>query len=351
MAFDILKNTGSQDMTSNCRQAILFVSDGQNNDAINQNPLLFDYVKNERAKYTTANKEPPFIFTYSFGDNANEDAPKQLACDNEGIWSEITDAEDPSEAMGAYYKYFSYGLSDAKNSDFVAWTPPYEFSTGVGLGITVSAPVYNRNTTPPIMSGVVGMDFSFAAMQEAFGSVTKEAREKIIEKIVTRSRARCPVFELDECQREALRQSASDEALCSTCVQVPDIENPICTDGSKKPTLWHNTKTERWSYEERTCCNVGENRPAGLTHKEAIDQRCKEKGTKIKGTTIEALTIGAIIVGVVAFIVVVVAGVCIVRKIRGPRPSKQPVDADPIAFPIALEKAVTPVLPPPTEPK
>lgn len=152
-AFEILENTGSQDMTSNCRQAILFVSDGENNNGETQNPILYDLINQEMAKYTSRNKEPPTIFTYSFGDQANEEAPKQIACLSDGIWAQITDEQDLSESMGAYHKYFSYGLSDASNADFVAWSPPYVFSTGGGLGITVSAPVYDRNAQPPILAG------------------------------------------------------------------------------------------------------------------------------------------------------------------------------------------------------
>ena len=336
-AFDILENTGSQDMTSNCRQAILFVSDGENNAPNTNNPILYDYVEAQRAKYTAQSKEPPFIFTYSFGDSANEEAPKALACNNQGIWAEITDAEDLSESMGAYYKYFSYGLSNDVNSNFVAWTPPYEFFTGGDLGITVSAPVYNRNTNPPIMSGVVGMDFLFSAMETAFGSVTEEARDEIIQKIVDKSIARCPSFGLDDCQREALRQATSTASMCNTCnaLDIPGIENPICTDASKfSLSLWQNSKTKGWSYEERTCCNVGENRPIGLTQKEAQDQICKEKSSNAIGIIVGCSIAGVIVLAAVAYIV---------RKRRNSATSHNNAHA----FPIAIEEAVTPVAPPP----
>ena len=32
--------------------------------------------------------------------------------------------------MGAYYKYFAYGLS--QDEDYVAWVEPYEFASGIG---------------------------------------------------------------------------------------------------------------------------------------------------------------------------------------------------------------------------
>ena len=48
----------------------------------------------------------------------------------DGIWAQIGDGEDLGESMGAYYKFFAYGLS--QDEDFVAWVEPYEFATGVG---------------------------------------------------------------------------------------------------------------------------------------------------------------------------------------------------------------------------
>ena len=126
-------------MTSNCRQAILFVSDGAMNDSTKE---LYDMIDCERQVYIDDDKQPPDIFTYTFGDNAPEVIPKELSCKYDGTWARITDTEDLANAMGACYKYFSYGLSNGRNKDFVSWTAPYKFFTGNKLGITVSAPVY-----------------------------------------------------------------------------------------------------------------------------------------------------------------------------------------------------------------
>merc|ERR1711976_807207 len=197
---------------------------------------------------------------------------------------------------------------------------------------------YNRNTNPPIMSGVVGMDFLFAAMETAFGSVTEEARDEIIQKIVDKSIARCPSFGLDDCQREALRQATSAESMCNKCneLNIPDIENPICADTSKFGlTLWQNSKTKGWAYEERTCCNVGENRLIGLTQEEAKDQMCKEKSLNVPG--------------IIAGVVVLGAAIYFVRRRRNSPTQHHNIHSCPVqnAFPIPIEEAVTPVAPPP----
>ena len=71
--------------------------------------------------------------------------PKRIACENDGIWSSISDGGNLAESMGAYYKYFAYGLSGAGNENFVSWVAPYVFSTSGEMGTTASAPVYDRS--------------------------------------------------------------------------------------------------------------------------------------------------------------------------------------------------------------
>jgi Mg-chelatase subunit ChlD len=297
-AFGILKNTVTQDMSSNCRSAILFVSDGDSQESTQD---LLNYIDTEIQEYESRGKEAPVIFTYSFGDGAPEDKPKQLACSYKGVWSRISDQEDLAVSMSAYYKYFAYGLSS--NTDFVTWSPPYVFSTGGGLGTTVSAPVYNRNLDPPVLAGVVGMDFSFAAMEQALNDFSEEDRDRIIEERLAVKRARCPAFELTECQRESLRKYAtatSADATCGSCGSslIQDMQNPLCQDDGKydEVFLWENFRQTDWLYEEKTCCNVGEERESPMSLDEVQSQVCTEKKKNL------AVIIGGAVAGVVGFL-------------------------------------------------
>lgn len=67
--------------------------------------------------------------------------------------------------MSAYYKLFAIGLGEDKNKDFIAWVEPYTFFSTGELGITVSAPIYDRTLTPPMFIGVVGTDFTVEFMK------------------------------------------------------------------------------------------------------------------------------------------------------------------------------------------
>jgi len=303
-AFDIFKASPTQDLTSNCKQAILFVSDGAMNDSPAE---LYKMIDSERQEYIDKGKKPPVIFTYSFGADAPETVPKELSCRYDGVWARISDTGDLSGSMGAYYKYFSYGLSDGVNGDFVSWVPPYRFSTGNLLGTTVSAPVYNRNLDPPILVGVVGMDFSFLAMEKVLNDESDEGRDAIIEEIVATNRARCPVFALDSCQKDSLRKfgglQMEDEATCDECTnQIQNFQSPLCDDATKtKVHVWNNEKTKFWSNSERICCNVGEVRDGeSMTQTIARENMCEERNKDV--LYIALIASGAGILAIVLFL-------------------------------------------------
>ncbi len=67
--------------------------------------------------------------------------------------------------MSSYYKLFALGLGDESNKDFVAWVEPYTYFNSGEQGTTVSAPVYNRNVNPPMLIGIVGVDFTVDFME------------------------------------------------------------------------------------------------------------------------------------------------------------------------------------------
>ncbi len=258
LAFDIFKASERNEMSTSCHKAILFLTDG----AMGDDEASFFNLLNERlGEYEEGNL--PIIFTYSFGSGADETVPKRIACDYRGIWSDIKDGGNLGEAMGAYYKYFADGLSADPGTDdldlgFVAWTEPYEFSIGVGLGITASAPVYDRSVDPPILVGVVGGDISFAAMERALDKKEKEARDAVITKIVERSGASCQRLDLTDCQLESLRGYGSSDkknqrATCGSCENsnIKPLKSILCESVNYPDDIWNNRFNQERTYEER----------------------------------------------------------------------------------------------------
>ncbi len=303
LAFDILNDSMQQDRSSGCHRAILFLTDGKSNDN-NQDQLLIN-IQSERNKFNNRQQSPPVIFTYSFGTGADHVVPKDIACKTDGIWAKIDDRGDLAKSMGAYYKYFAYGLGEESNENFVAWVEPYRFSTGVGMGTTASAPVFDRTVDPPVLAGVVGMDISFAALQKAFGQIG-DSQNEVIGSIIQLSGAACPKLKLTPCQLESLRKYGSSDIgngdTCGTCNSIPPLKAPLCP--SHASDLWNNKLNQGRTYEERTCCNVGsEPRIMGsMTNEEIKNGVCKEGlvlspviGIAI-GTTVAFFAIGTVVI-------------------------------------------------------
>ncbi len=195
--------------------------------------------------------------------------------------------------MGAYYKYFAYGLSGQENADFVAWTAPHAYSTTGELRATASAPVYDHSVDPPVLAGVVGLDFSFAAMERALEDESEQATNAVLERIMEMET--CPKLNLTACQLESLREYGlgEDGNTGATCGNVPDcvtkpLKSPLCEDYSPSSLpypneIWNNDNNKGRTYEEKVCCSVGEEpRKAGtLTFDEVKDLVCEEKSDPI----------------------------------------------------------------------
>lgn len=258
-AFDTMSQ--SVELTAGCQRAILFLTDGVNNGSLGEDELM-TYIKEQIQYYANSGKRLPAFFTYSFGSAADETLPKRIACETNGIWSRINDGGSLAEAMAAYYKYFAFGLSDLQNNDFVAWVEPYSFASGQGLGTSVSAPVYDRSVDPPILAGVAALDISISALEDALGMQGEAGMSEILQRLVDRSVAYCPRFNLSDCQYQSLRYNDQayppDEALCSDqCTNVSKLDVETCSNMMYPQVTMNNKNLFDKSYEERACCHVG----------------------------------------------------------------------------------------------
>ena len=186
---------------------------------------------------------------------------------------------------------------------------------------------------PPVLAGVVGLDFSFVAMERALGDEGEKSRDAVLERIVERSIARCPNLNLTPCQLESLREyGAGDYGNAgATCGNVPDcvtkpLKSPLCKDYSQSSLsypneIWNNDNNKGRTYEEKVCCSVGEEpRKAGtLTFDEVKDLVCEEKSDPIP-----------MIIGIVCG---VVGLVLIAFGFRFYRNRKKPASSHATAFP------------------
>lgn len=306
LAFRDFIESDAAEKSSGCNKAILFLTDGEMQD---DKTNLMNMISSYLGEYVLSNRKKPILFTYTLGSGADLTVPKEIACQHDGIWSNVSDGDDLATSMGAYYKYFAYGLSGEDNADFVAWVSPYTYSTTGELGTTASAPVYDRSVDPPVLAGVVGLDFSFAAMERALGEEGSAGKEIVIEKIVERSVARCPNLQLTTCQLESLREYGTGGSQCfsdSGC-EIQTLQSPLCQ--SPYPTnLWINKYNRYRTYEEKVCCTVGEDpRIAGTLSYEEIQDLVCEIGSNT------GMIIGGVVGGVLGLILLVYASLLCLR--------------------------------------
>jgi hypothetical protein len=121
----------------------------------------------------------------------------------------------------------------------------------------VSAPVYDHSLNPPLLVGVVGMNFPLSAAYKALGVETGDPA--VLNQIVLASTAKCPTLNLTLCVLESFRKlsAAGNESLCfaGNCsandfVQVEPIK---CVSLSDYPSnLWVNILFKGISYEVRS---------------------------------------------------------------------------------------------------
>ena len=328
LAFKTFKASDAEEKTSGCHKAILFLTDGIMRDDKLQ---FLRLLREEFLEYNDDDR--PKLFTYSFGGESNGSVPKTIACEHGGIWASIGDGGDLAKSMGAYYKYFAYGLSGKDNDEFFAWVSPYSYSTTGELGTTASAPVYDRSVDPPVLAGVVGMDFSFAAMERALGDEGKKSKNVVLESIVERSIAVCPKLDLSSCQLQSLREYGSGDdsneaALCldilnddgNSCGFIKPLKSPLCSEqGVSYPSeIWQNDLNDGRSYEEKVCCHVGADPRLpdydARTDDELGDLICLEKSNA-------GMIIGIIVGSVVGFLILVFFGMKYMKRKSNSTPS------------------------------
>ena len=159
------------------------------------------------------------------------------------------------------------------------------------LGTTVSAPVYDRERSPPLFLGVAAMDFGLQSLDIALG--VEEGSKETLEKLVRLSTARCPLFDVTECELEFFRSQgdAGEDAQCKKelCTEeaFEAMDEGRCSFQDDYPSnLWANLNYEDFAYEERVCCNVLEDFPSTECVSSEDEDNTDDVGAIIAGVSV-----------------------------------------------------------------
>ena len=246
-AFDILRNTNS---SSGCTKIIMFLTDGQANDADDD---IFQAIRDGQNQLNNA----VHIHTYSMGDGADDRLPRQIACENRGVWSPIVAGEDPLRQMSQYYRFLETSAID----DRIRWSAPYIDAFGSGIGITAGRSVVDRSDNLPKVVGVVAADLTF----DQLGLANNQSGVDYLRTLLI-SKTYCASRELKPCDFQLLRNAsqytcpspAPNVATCldpnaagAAAVTNPDVNNVLCQRVSPVTRM---TVGAHLSSEDVMCC-------------------------------------------------------------------------------------------------
>ena len=273
-AFDLFANSVE---TSSCTRVILFLTDGVATDGATVMTQI-------AAGQARLGRNSAHIFTYSMSTAADDNLPRQIACANNGVWSRISDGQDPLSEMSQYYQFLATGIA----SSAARWTAPYIDSFGLGQMVTAAIPVYDRSQSLPLLVGVVGTDVLMTDLTP-HGDYTT-----IVSELIARG-STCTPLSLSSCQMQHLRNTGRNAypcpapaptiASCNAASEIVQVQR--CTNGA--PSL-----------NQVLCQNLNqETRVADAsTTKDVVC--CDECLSPLSGGAVAGIVVGVVVVAVLA---------------------------------------------------
>ena len=182
----LLLMTDYPSTATGCARIIMFLTDGQPGDGT----AVFDEIAAGQAKRQQSSR----IFSYSLSE-CRSFSTAACACENNAIWSMISDATSPTSPLQQYYNFLAAGMTSGKP----AWTSPYESSFGQGSIVTVSQPIFDTSQTPKVFVGVAAIDVLMSDMLK-YG-----VQSQIVGVLAARTSV-CLSYDLTPCQMQKLRE-------------------------------------------------------------------------------------------------------------------------------------------------
>jgi uncharacterized protein YegL len=117
-AFNLLRDSYQQGVSSTCNRAIMFLTDG----GAGFDEVDYDYVREMSSDLQVA------MLTYAIGGGADETVLQRLACENRGVFYRAPDGADLGAIMSKYFLYFATGSRSCtvrwiEYEDWITQTP------------------------------------------------------------------------------------------------------------------------------------------------------------------------------------------------------------------------------------
>jgi len=261
-AFQVMDESKLSDSFTTCTVALIFLTDGQPTDSVFQTEL----VMSENA----GNYPSLTLFTFSLGEGSNQDIPKQLACQYDGIWTPVSNTLALRTQMSFIFDYYTTLNSGSEGRVF--WSEPYLDAFGAGMMVTASVAIYAKpsdysspNFQHPYLIGIANIDVLLEDLERV-----EPDYEVVLQSLNERNKA-CTLFTADPCLLHNLRNKVygSGEDLGNdidrSCGPAPancTEREDLCLSNSTSSVLpklgqvCEGTATEITvaEYQERVCC-------------------------------------------------------------------------------------------------
>merc|ERR1711988_938274 len=179
------------------------------------------------------------VFTYALGSGADVTLPKQIACENGGMFHRVADGANLGNVMASYYKLYAAGMPKSERCK-VRWSDYIDIISDVEL-LTATMPVYkvapgetmcsdddtDQDTDDESLAellGVVAVDMNVITELEPM--FDDPGCDTFWDKII-RDTCSCPRISLSHDQLEALRASTHGSEQCGTLALLSPENSPF----------------------------------------------------------------------------------------------------------------------------
>ena len=250
-AFEVLGATG--EYSANCHTAILFLTDGTPTSGSIQsesglNSLVQGLNTNPDGSLKTT------MFTYTLGSGASTTIPLAIACGNRGIYAHVDDGGNLRGQMSQYYDY--YATLRRAGDEGVVWVEPYIDASGAGMLVTASKAVYDSQSSPSRLIGVVAVDILVSDLEEA-GEQAGIDYEGVVRHLALRNT--CPNIEtinITDCELNSIRSSSGGQ-MCGS--NVCNEQNSTACPAAAQSVSYCSYQLQRYytdpqAYQQEACC-------------------------------------------------------------------------------------------------
>eukprot|EP01025_Chloroclados_australasicus_P016654 TRINITY_DN1842_c0_g2_i1.p1 TRINITY_DN1842_c0_g2~~TRINITY_DN1842_c0_g2_i1.p1 ORF type:complete len:749 (-),score=78.85 TRINITY_DN1842_c0_g2_i1:943-2865(-) len=207
-AFNALRIGVEEGTSSNCNKVILFMTDGKDNrvqvDA-NRTFELLDKVEELQKQLEFVSTKRASIFTFSIGELADDNIPRQLSCLHNGAWAPIGAKDDPLTVFNTFLKF----VASARSTTKFYWSEVYEDASGLGQMLSIALPVFTPQNDENIPGALFGVAAHDIVLNELIDFAGANLTDQLIRVLHTDSQE-CDAQEVNQCLQQVLRGETTE---------------------------------------------------------------------------------------------------------------------------------------------